>query len=65
MHAQECFNSPYGHVHFPNYAESIGYEPGKPYDTSNASDSVKMLSEAAKECGVWLIGGNVDASRRY
>ncbi|THH05534.1 hypothetical protein EW146_g9875, partial [Bondarzewia mesenterica] len=38
----ECFNSPYGHVHFPVQSESV-----------------KMLSEAAKEAGIWLIGGSI------
>ncbi|KXN84392.1 Hydrolase C26A3.11 [Leucoagaricus sp. SymC.cos] len=56
----ECFNSPYGHVHFPVYAEDIGFTPGKPYDfTSSTSESVKMLSGAAKETGTWLIGGSI------
>ncbi|XP_069053512.1 omega-amidase NIT2 [Lepisosteus oculatus] len=43
----ECFNSPYGTGYFPQYAEPI---PG---------DSTKMLSEAAKENGVYLIGGSI------
>ncbi|KAF8334032.1 putative nitrilase [Cantharellus anzutake] len=56
----ECFNSPYGHVHFPEYAETIGFTPGEPYDVeSSESESVKMLSAAAKEAGVWLIGGSI------
>ncbi|CAG7846502.1 Hydrolase C26A3.11 [Serendipita indica DSM 11827] len=56
----ECFNSPYGHVHFPKYAESVGFKKGETYDVSNSSsDSVKMLSQAAKDCGVWLIGGSI------
>lgn len=56
---QECFNSPYGHKHFPEYAETIGYESGKPYDiASSKSESVKMLSAVAKETGTWLIGGS-------
>jgi hypothetical protein len=55
---QECFNSPYGHVHFPVYAESIGYSNGEKYDVhASQSESVKMLSEAAKTEGVWLLGG--------
>ena len=54
----ECFNSPYGHVHFPVYAEKIGFVSGQPYDIEKSeSDSVKMLSAAAKEVGSWLIGG--------
>ncbi|XP_006463431.1 hypothetical protein AGABI2DRAFT_194259 [Agaricus bisporus var. bisporus H97] len=56
----ECFNSPYGHVHFPVYAEDIGFTSGKPYDiASSASESVKMLSDAAKETSTWLIGGSI------
>ncbi|KIK08122.1 hypothetical protein K443DRAFT_672602 [Laccaria amethystina LaAM-08-1] len=56
----ECFNSPYGHVHFPVYAENIGYSPGKPYSAPESkSESVQMLSSAAKETGTWLIGGSI------
>ncbi|KAF8061036.1 carbon-nitrogen hydrolase [Lyophyllum atratum] len=56
----ECFNSPYGHVHFPVYAEKIGFTPGTPYDMAQSpSASVKMLSDAAKEAGAWLIGGSI------
>jgi omega-amidase len=45
-------------VHFPNYAESINFIPGKDYQVATSeSESVKMLSAAAKEAGVWLIGG--------
>ncbi|KAI0075798.1 carbon-nitrogen hydrolase [Panus rudis PR-1116 ss-1] len=56
----ECFNSPYGHVHFPVYAENIGYKPGQAYDVSSSpSESVKALSEVAKETGTWLLGGSI------
>ncbi|KAF8906219.1 carbon-nitrogen hydrolase [Gymnopilus junonius] len=56
----ECFNSPYGHVHFPVYAEKIGYTPGSPYNVAKStSESVKMLSAAAKEVKAWLIGGSI------
>uniref|UniRef100_W5MXF2 omega-amidase n=1 Tax=Lepisosteus oculatus TaxID=7918 RepID=W5MXF2_LEPOC len=47
----ECFNSPYGTGYFPQYAEPI---PG---------DSTKMLSEAAKENGVYLIGVSTELQR--
>ncbi|KAF8831550.1 hypothetical protein HHX47_DHR1000470 [Lentinula edodes] len=61
--ANECFNSPYGHVHFPVYAEKIGFTPGEPYDIGKSeSESVKMLSSAAKECNIWLIGGRLALS---
>ncbi|KAJ7098174.1 carbon-nitrogen hydrolase [Mycena belliarum] len=43
----ECFNSPYGHAHFPVYAEKIEPE----------SESIKMLSTVAKETQTWLVGG--------
>ncbi|KIM80922.1 hypothetical protein PILCRDRAFT_72543 [Piloderma croceum F 1598] len=56
----ECFNSPYGHVHFPNYAETIAYMPNEQYDMAKSqSDSVKMLSKAAQEAGAWIIGGSI------
>ncbi|KAJ7489966.1 carbon-nitrogen hydrolase [Mycena galericulata] len=55
----ECFNSPYGHVHFPIYAEKIGFT-GKPYNLAETeSESVKMLSSVAKETKTWLIGGSI------
>ncbi|OJT14224.1 Omega-amidase NIT2-A [Trametes pubescens] len=54
----ECFNSLYGYLQFPATAETISYTPGQPYDVaSSESQTVKMLSAAAKEEGVWLIGG--------
>ena len=52
----ECFNSPYGTKYFPEYAEKI---PG---------DSTQKLSEVAKECGVYVIGGSIpeeDAGKLY
>lgn len=55
---QECFNSLYGYKFFPQYAETIAYKESDKYDVeSSQSESVKMLSGAAKEAGVWLIGG--------
>ncbi|KTG03630.1 hypothetical protein cypCar_00005424 [Cyprinus carpio] len=45
--AAECFNSPYGTGFFAEYAEKI---PG---------ESTKVLSEAAKDCGVYLVGGSI------
>lgn len=56
----ECFNSPYGHKHFPDYAEVINFNPQEPYDASNSpSKSVRMLSDVAKETSCWLIGGSI------
>ncbi|KDQ59399.1 hypothetical protein JAAARDRAFT_32957 [Jaapia argillacea MUCL 33604] len=56
----ECFNSPYGHVHFPVYAETIGYTPDHQFDVTKCeSESVKMLSSVAQEAGVWLLGGSI------
>ncbi|CAI5772955.1 omega-amidase NIT2 [Podarcis lilfordi] len=52
----ECFNSPYGTKYFPDYAEKI---PG---------ETTEKLSEIAKECGVYLIGGSIpeeDAGKLY
>lgn len=56
----ECFNSPYGFKYFPEYAETIGYQSGTAYDVeASQSESVKMLSAAAKETGTWLVGGSI------
>ncbi|XP_056415269.1 omega-amidase NIT2 [Hyla sarda] len=52
----ECFNSPYGTKFFPEYAEKI---PGQ---------STQILSEVAKECGIYLIGGSIpeeDSGKLY
>ncbi|KAJ7063046.1 carbon-nitrogen hydrolase [Mycena amicta] len=54
----ECFNSPYGHVHFPIYAEKIGFNTQFDIATTE-SESVKMLSAAAKSTNTWLIGGSI------
>jgi len=45
-------------VYFPHYAENIGFQQGARYNVeSSESESVKMLSDAAKAEGVWLLGG--------
>ncbi|XP_032485637.1 omega-amidase NIT2 [Phocoena sinus] len=52
----ECFNSPYGTEYFPEYAEKI---PG---------DSTQKLSEVAKKCSIYVIGGSIpeeDAGKLY
>ncbi|XP_060028180.1 omega-amidase NIT2 isoform X2 [Erinaceus europaeus] len=52
----ECFNCPYGTDYFPAYAEQI---PG---------ESTHKLSEVAKECGIYLVGGSIpekDAGKLY
>uniref|UniRef100_A0A8C3J9A5 omega-amidase n=1 Tax=Calidris pygmaea TaxID=425635 RepID=A0A8C3J9A5_9CHAR len=43
----ECFNSPYGTQYFKEYAERI---PG---------ESTQKLSEVARECSIYLIGGSI------
>lgn len=56
MALPECFNSPYSTKYFPEYAEKI---PG---------ESTQKLSEVAKECGIYLIGGSIpeeDAGKLY
>ncbi|PFH47055.1 hypothetical protein AMATHDRAFT_153051 [Amanita thiersii Skay4041] len=56
----ECFNSPYGHNHFPTYAEIINYQHGRPYDISSSeSESVRMLSHVAMQTKTWIIGGTI------
>ncbi|KGL76693.1 Omega-amidase NIT2, partial [Tinamus guttatus] len=52
----ECFNSPYGTHFFKEYAENI---PG---------ETTHKLSETAKECNVYLVGGSIpeeDAGKLY
>ncbi|XP_023338709.1 omega-amidase NIT2 [Eurytemora carolleeae] len=44
----ECFNSPYGTKYFQDYSESIPDGP-----------SSKLLSETARACKVYLIGGSI------
>ena len=44
----ECFNSPYGTQHFPEYAEPIP-----------SGQSCDILSKAAKDHGIFLIGGTI------
>ncbi|EIM22037.1 carbon-nitrogen hydrolase [Wallemia mellicola CBS 633.66] len=52
----ECFNSPYGVKYFEKYAENIP-TPGKP--TGELSESIKMLSDVAKQAKVHIIGGSI------
>ncbi|CAG8615799.1 5280_t:CDS:10 [Paraglomus occultum] len=49
----ECFNSPYGTQYFAEHAESIP-----------EGESVTVLSEAAKEAKVLLVGGELIAKHR-
>ncbi|RIA91993.1 carbon-nitrogen hydrolase [Glomus cerebriforme] len=44
----ECFNSPYGTQYFTKYAENIPQ-----------GESVKILSEAAKEAKAFVVGGSI------
>lgn len=51
----ECFNSPYGCDYFPSYAEQLRpFPPPK-----EQSPSFDALSSAAKEAGVYLVGGSI------
>ncbi|KAI9216167.1 nitrilase 2, partial [Blastocladiella britannica] len=44
----ECFNSPYGTDHFPAYAEHVP-----------SGESSVALSAAARDAGVYLVGGSI------
>ncbi|KAJ7752140.1 carbon-nitrogen hydrolase [Mycena metata] len=57
----ECFNSPYGHVHFPVYAEKIGFT-GKPYNIAETESESACFPSVAKETNTWLIGGRITGS---
>ena len=49
-------------MYFPVYAEHIEFKQGEKYNVeASKSESVKLLSEAAKTEGVWLLGGLHDA----
>lgn len=56
----ECFNSPYSTSSFPTYAEQIPTVPTM-YGEIDAKmcPTVSMLSQAAKDCNVILIGGSI------
>ena len=65
---QEIFNSPYATNMFRKYAERIGWTPESKHSfdmSKTESESVRMLSEAAKEHGIWLIGGELCVHRSY
>ncbi|KAJ2478465.1 Omega-amidase nit3 [Coemansia sp. RSA 2320] len=47
----ECFNSPYGTQYFSQYAEEI--------DTASPTESIKALSEMARDSKVFLVGGSI------
>ncbi|RKU45654.1 hypothetical protein DL546_003896 [Coniochaeta pulveracea] len=51
----ECFNSPYGTEYFSSYAEQL--QPLPP--SKEQSPSFHALSEAAREAGVYLVGGSI------
>ncbi|GAA5975715.1 hypothetical protein JCM11641_005846 [Rhodosporidiobolus odoratus] len=58
----EIFNSPYATGMFRKYAERIRWTPEKKAEfevEKSESESVRLLSEAAKEHGVWLVGGSI------
>ena len=46
----EMWNCPYSNASFPTYAEDLD---------SGASPSTEMLQNAARECGVIVVGGSV------
>eukprot|EP00211_Chloroparvula_japonica_P016932 CAMPEP_0119134258 /NCGR_PEP_ID=MMETSP1310-20130426/16174_1 /TAXON_ID=464262 /ORGANISM="Genus nov. species nov., Strain RCC2339" /LENGTH=289 /DNA_ID=CAMNT_0007125033 /DNA_START=144 /DNA_END=1009 /DNA_ORIENTATION=- len=55
----ECFNCPYSNDAFPPYAEDLsGLRKGETAG-SDVSKSAAMLSAAAKEHSVYLIGGSI------
>ena len=55
LHHQECFNCPYGCEYFKEYAEPVPAEAGQP--GPEAGESCRALSQVARECGVFLVGG--------
>ncbi|SCV71822.1 BQ2448_4516 [Microbotryum intermedium] len=58
----EIFNSPYATASFRQYAERINFDPSKsPSEQAenSASESLAMLSQAAKDTSAWLVGGSI------
>ncbi|GAA5948153.1 hypothetical protein JCM3765_007131 [Sporobolomyces pararoseus] len=58
----EIFNSPYATGMFRKYAEKIDWSPENKESfevEKTQSESIKMLSEIAKEHKIWLIGGSI------
>lgn len=53
----ECFNSPYATDQFPVYAEAIPETSGELKE--DVHPSTHMLSKAAAEHGVYLVGGSI------
>ena len=53
--SQECFNSPYGCEYFKEYAEPVPAEIGQP--GTDAGESCRALSQVARECKIFLVGG--------
>ncbi|KAJ3462845.1 hypothetical protein MRS44_007631 [Fusarium solani] len=51
----ECFNSPYGTKHFPEYAETLLPSP----PSRDAAPSFHALSAMAADNGVYLVGGSI------
>ncbi|MCJ1224678.1 hypothetical protein MMC12_001323 [Toensbergia leucococca] len=51
----ECFNSPYGTQHFPNYAETLLPSPPTP----TQSPTYHALSSLAAETKTYLLGGSI------
>ncbi|KAJ2504946.1 Omega-amidase nit3 [Coemansia sp. RSA 2049] len=47
----ECFNSPYGTQYFGQYSEEI--------DAARPSESIRALSEMARDGKVYLVGGSI------
>ncbi|KDE08786.1 hypothetical protein MVLG_00892 [Microbotryum lychnidis-dioicae p1A1 Lamole] len=58
----EIFNSPYATGSFRQYAERIAFDPSKPSSEqaeTSSSESLSMLSQAAKDANAWLVGGSI------
>ncbi|KAK4048343.1 Omega-amidase nit3 [Microbotryomycetes sp. JL201] len=59
----EVFNSPYATKSFRQYAERINFDPKQPKGSYNVAESgcesIQMLSNAARDESVWLVGGSI------
>lgn len=53
----ECFNSPYGAQHFPEYAEEV--PAAATQCAAAAHPSMHLLTSLAAELGIYLVGGSI------
>jgi omega-amidase len=61
----ECWNCPYSNAKFPEYAEEIPEAVSDGPSAAQLADSpsIQSLCSAAKDHGIWIVGGSVPERR--